>query len=578
MPDFEKSSAVLPDIEAGNKVTDHEPREVVSRHSTPPLASRSRRNHKNKDNISDRISLQRTDDSDKSSTISTTVSSPDSTRKIISFHHDDHDDPHNWHWAKKSYVVFVSILGVMNSTIASGLASNSAPYYAAEFHVTSNYLLVLATSMFLVGYVFGPVFFGPMSEQYGRRTVMIWGSAWYSIFTMACALAPNFAALVIFRFLTGLGAACPITVVGGTCADVYKNHEARGRAMAIFMAATTFGPCIGPVISAYISTINWRWSFWVALILAGITFIILLFVPETYGPLILVHRAARLRKSTGDQNIYAPMELEQRDFRHIATVVLARPIRMFFFEAIVLFSCIYLSFAYGIFYMFFQSYPIIYEETYGFTDGQEGLTFLAIGVGACLSCLAYLGWDLVLRRARAQDKTWVKKEEMRRLPLACLAGPFFILSCFWVGWTARRDIHWIVPVLAGIPYGIGYLLVFMALLNYLVDAYKIFAASALGAASAVRSVFGAILPFAARPMYKTLGVAWACSLLGFLSCLMAIIPFIFIWKGEELRANSKFCQYLLEKESEESEKMEVKKADRERRGTEVAEEKVKGEV
>jgi MFS family permease len=129
----------------------------------------------------------------------------------------------------------------MNSTIASGLASNSAPYYAAEFNITSNYLLVMATSMFLMGYVVGPVFFGPLSEQYGRRLVMIYAFAWYGIFTMACALAPNFAALVVFRFLAGVGAACPLTVVGGTCADVYKNPEARGRAMAVFMGATTFG-------------------------------------------------------------------------------------------------------------------------------------------------------------------------------------------------------------------------------------------------------------------------------------------------------------------------------------------------
>lgn len=271
------------------------------------------------------------------------------------------------------------------------------------------------------------------------------------------------------------------------------------------------------------------------------------------------------------------MELEKHDFKHIATVVLTRPIRMFFFEAIVLFSCLYLSFAYGIFYMFFQSYPIIYIDTYGFTGGQEGLTFLAIGVGACIACLAYLGWDLLLRRARLQNKAWVQKEEMRRLPLACIAGPFFVLSCFWVGWTARKDIHWIVPVLGGVSYGIGYLLIFMALLNYLVDAYRIFAASALGAASAVRSLFGAILPFAARPMYKTLGVAWACSLLGFLSCLMAIIPFIFIWKGAELRTNSKFCQYLLEKENEEAEKQELERAGRERRTTEVATEKAKND-
>lgn len=45
----------------------------------------------------------------------------------------------------------------------------------------------------------------------------------------------------------------------------------------------------------------------------------------------------------------------------------------------------------------------------------------------------------------------------------------------------------------------------------------------MGAASCARSIFGVVLPFAAKPMYGTLGVAWACSLLGFLSLLMSAI-------------------------------------------------------
>lgn len=87
----------------------------------------------------------------------------------------------------------------------------------------------------------------------------------------------------------------------------------------------------------------------------------------------------------------------------------------------------------------------------------------------------------------------------------------------------------------------------MALLNYLTDAYEIFAASALAATSATRSVFGAVLPLAARPMYNTLGIAWASSLLGFVSLFMSIIPFVFIKYGGRLRANSTFCQELLQK-------------------------------
>ena len=99
-------------------------------------------------------------------------------------------------------------------------------------------------------------------------------------------------------------------------------------------------------------------------------------------------------------------------------------------------------------------------------------------------------------------------------------------------------------MLAGIPFGVGFMLIFMSLLNYVTDAYEIFAASGMAATSCCRSIFGAILPIAARPMYAKLGIAWASSLLGFLSLGMSIIPFAFIKYGDRIRANSKFCQEL----------------------------------
>ncbi|KAF2396390.1 MFS general substrate transporter [Trichodelitschia bisporula] len=475
-------------------------------------------------------------------------------RTCLYFAPDDPESPYNWSSWKKCFVVLVSILTVTNSTVSSGLASNSSAYFGEEWGITSRSLLILPTSLFLVGYVLGPIVFGPLSESYGRKDIMVVAFTLYTLFTLGCALAPNFASFVILRFITGIFAACPIAVVGGTCADVYKTAESRGRAMAIFMGATTFGPCAGPIISGYLSpSVGWRWSFWTSLIYAGVTAVPLLLVPETFAPILLRTRARKIRKETGEDTMYAPIEHERKDMAHIITVVLTRPVRMFLFEAIVLFSCLYLAFAYGIFYMFFQAFPIIFTDIYGFTPGQEGLVFLSIGVGACIAIGIYILWDMIMARARARNARWARSEEMNRLPLACFAGPFLIASCFWMGWSARADVHWIVPVLGGVPFGIGYLLIFMALLNYLVDAYKIFAASAMAAASMVRSAAGAVLPFAARPMYTRLGVPWACSLLGFLSVAMAVIPFVFIWKGTKLRQRSKFCQYLLQREREEEE-------------------------
>lgn len=102
----------------------------------------------------------------------------------------------------------------------------------------------------------------------------------------------------------------------------------------------------------------------------------------------------------------------------------------------------------------------------------------------------------------------------------------------------------------------------MALLNYLVDAYEIFAASALAAAALSRSSFGAILPFAAKPMYRALGVAWATSLLGFFSLALCVVPFVFIKLGGKMRERSPFCQYLRQKKKEEEERREAERREK----------------
>lgn len=389
----------------------------------------------------------------------------------------------------------------------------------------------------------------------------------FTVFTithLGCALTPTWAGLLAFRLLGGMAGSCPIAVVGGICADVYREPSARGKSMAVFMAATTWGPLFGPIIAGYLSGVNWNWPFWVALIIAGVTWVPLLLMPETYAPTILKRRARRLRKECDDPTIIAEIEQERTDLRHVVSVVLTRPVRMFIFEPIVLLTCLYLAFAYALFYMFLQSYPLIFGATYGFTPGEVGLAFLPIGIGAILACALYLAYDSYLHSAQARGAPWSRHEEMQRLPLACMAGPFLVVSLFWTGWAARPDVHWLAPVAAGVPFGVGFLLLFMGFLNYLVDAYAEFAASAMAAASTSRSVFGAVLPFAAGPMYARLGVPWACSLLGFLSVGLCVVPFLFIRFGERIRARSEFCQYLVKKKLEEEEKRDDRA--RERRG------------
>lgn len=148
---------------------------------------------------------------------------------------------------RKIYILFAGIVAVINSTLGSSLPSNAINYIAPYFNVTNEQQLVLPISLFLVGYVLGPLIFGPLSETYGRRIIMLSSFVLFTLFTLACALAPNWPAFLIFRLFCGINASSPIAVVGGLYADVFKNPVIRGRAMATFMVVSRQRRPAGPL-------------------------------------------------------------------------------------------------------------------------------------------------------------------------------------------------------------------------------------------------------------------------------------------------------------------------------------------
>ncbi|SCO88538.1 related to fluconazole resistance protein (FLU1) [Fusarium oxysporum] len=484
---------------------------------------------------------------------------------LVTWEVDDPENPVNWSDTKKKIVVLCTSVLVINSTMGSALPSMAIPDITKDFGITSEEQSVLPISVYLIGYVLGPVVWGPLSEHYGRRDLSLVTFCLFTIFTMACALAPTWPALLVFRFFCGAFASSPIAIVAGILADVYNDPRTRGRAFAIFMVCTTGGPILSPILSGFAGpNIGWRWVFWIALIIAGFTLVLIIFLPETYGPILLSRRARKLRKQDPSSRAIAPRDLETTDLRQLLTVVLTRPLRMIISEPIVTTSCAYLALVYSIFYMSFQAFPIIFQDVYGLSPGVTGLAYLPIFGGAALTLPIFWTWDNTLARATERNAPWVQREEYRRLPLACLGGPLFVVSLFWLGWSARAEISFAAPMLAGVLFGMGFMLIFMAILNYLTDAYEIFAASANAASSTTRSLFAVVLPLATNPMFRQLHINGACSLLGGLSALMCFIPFVFIWKGPSIRSRSKFCIALRERKEEMQRKEEEARARKER--------------
>ncbi|KAJ6031941.1 hypothetical protein N7540_002673 [Penicillium herquei] len=433
----------------------------------------------------------------------------------------------------------------MNSNIGSSLTSNADTALASAFPAVTDLQLVLPVSVYLIGYILGPIFYGPMSEALGRRPVLLPAYIIHISFTLACALAPSFPWLLVFRFLAGTAAAAPIAVFGGVYADILADPRQRGWCIALLMSFTNIGPCLGPIISGYVSVISWRWSYWVGLILLGATFPFILWLPETFAPILQEKRLSKTSQilpEAAEGTGYT--EQNTPTHRPLSFTTIAWSFQMLFSESILAVTCLYLSFVYSIFYLYLQAYPVIFKgasSVYKLDSKTTGLAFLPIGIGALIAGGIFFIWDFYLTRATKLGRQWTRRDEMRRLPLACIGGPLLVIALFWLGWTCKQDIHWLVPACSGLLFGMGFVLVFIAMLNYLTDAYEIYAASAHGMASTCRSISGALLPFAGRKMYVALGTAWASSLLAFVGLGLSIVPFILIRYGEKIRAGSRFA-------------------------------------
>jgi len=283
-------------------------------------------------------------------------------------------------------------------------------------------------------------------------------------------------------------------------------------------------------------------SFVLTTVLAAVAFIGTTIMPETYLPVLEQIQAHKARCSKTCRVVVSRKDLDERSLSIILLTSTRRPLELFATEAIVFFSSLYCSLVFAILFVFFAAYPYIFRTVYGMDHRTAGLAFIPIGVGTILSMPLCMAYDAFRETSLKDGKKWALKEEYRRLPLACVGGVLLVASLFWLGWTSSPSFHWIIPMMSGLPFGIAFNLILIALFNYLTDSYGIYSASAVAAASCARSILGAVLPLAQNSMYTTLGIGWATSILGFASVALFPVPFIFIAFGPQIRLRSPFCQ------------------------------------
>ncbi|TVY15726.1 Efflux pump FUBT [Lachnellula arida] len=457
----------------------------------------------------------------------------------LDFSPNDIENPKNWSNARRWYITLVSVILVVNATFASSSPSGTLEGIKEEFHVSQE-VAGLVITLFLLGYCFGPLFWAPLSEFFGRRYVFYVSFTGYLVFTFLCAFSNNFAALLIGRFLTGTFASSALSNAPGVLADIWDSIE-RGNAMALFSMMTFVGPAMGPFIAGFLELKeNWRWDFYVMLMFAGFTECLMFTLPETLPTQVLLNKAKRLRrlKIPGYENVQAPVEQTDRSLGGIFRVALTRPWKILV-DPISLFVAIYLSVVYTLLYMLFTIYPIVFQQKRGWNSGVGELPLIGTAIGAGIGGAVIFA--VSARDRKKQLAGYVGRPE-DRLQVAMIAGVLFPVTMFWFAWTGEyNSVHWIVPTIAGVFLGTSIILIFVAYLNYLTDSYLVYAASALAANTVCRSAGGAAAPLFTQYMFDALGVGGGGSLIGGVAIVLAPIPFIFYKYGEGIRKRSKFA-------------------------------------
>lgn len=309
---------------------------------------------------------------------------------------------------------------------------------------------------------------------------------------------------------------------------------------------------LAPMVGSFIGAshqVSWRWVEWITLIMSAcVLVLILLLQPETYAPILLSWKAQEVRKITGDSRFRSELEIRHKSFPQTMKTSLYRPFFILFTEPIIMLIALYLMVVYIIMFTFLNSFTFIYTEVHGFSQGKTGLCFLGIVVGLCL-CSLFV--PFTYKRYKRKTEELKKEMEARgekaparvppeeRLILAMIGAPALPISLFWMAWTAYPSISPWSCIIASVFSGFGILAIFISSYQYVIDVYKLKAASALASVTLLRYTVAGGMVIVSIPMFKNMGVHWALTLMACLSTLLTVVPYAFYIWGPKIRLMSK---------------------------------------
>lgn len=476
----------------------------------------------------------------------------------------DPDNPQNWSSVYKWQAIMMLAFMTFVVSFGSSVWSTATTVTAEQFGVSQE-VMILGVTLYVVGFALGPLVFGPLSELYGRYWPLMIGMLGFLVFQIPVGVANNLQTIFVCRFFGGAFGSATLAIVPGLAVDMF-DPVARAVATMAYAAAVFAGPAVGPIVGEFTvknTSLGWHWTAWFTMIMGAFFWVIALFtVKETFPPVLLRQKAARLRQETRNWALHTKLDEEPVHAAFLLRKYGLKPIQMMIKEPILIVMTVYISLVYGILYLIFFAYPFSFELDRQIPFGTASLPFIAIFIGVLIACAA-LTWETkaIFTPKLVKAKKVIPEE---RLPPMMVGGVILVIGLFWFAWTSQPSINPWPQIVSGIFIGCGVspphsrlqlikhilthhfqiIMVFMPAVVYLVDVYLFDANSALAANTFIRSLVAAVFPLFASYMYEDLGTQWATSLLAFL-CVTLVPATFFLYKyGAKIRSWSKFAYNL----------------------------------
>ncbi|KAK8137027.1 hypothetical protein PG984_004967 [Apiospora sp. TS-2023a] len=428
---------------------------------------------------------------------------------------DDPTRPPNWSLVRKWTIVTLNSLATFMVSFSSSAFTGSLTQVQDEFDVSGD-IALLGISLYVMGFAFGPMVWGPASELYGKKRPLWSGYVAFCLFQILSAVSWSMLALLVSRVLEAVAGSATFAIMTGMFVDFLKDPTSRGIAAAMFSMSVFCGPAAGPIVGTVVTDhFGWRWSAWITLIFSVVFGVAAFLVtPETSEAVILERRAQRLRKKTGGDVVVCVSE--QGEKPSVAAFVekyLTKPVRMFALEPILSIMTVYMSFVYGIIYLTFELYPQAFVVVRGWSAVDASMSFFGILGGAVVACIV-LGAHSIYHVGPRFAETNQHVPERRLPPMilgsiilpagaSSLNTPRIVRQAeqanltkgiFWFSWTSFPEVPALAQVFSGVLIGSGSILSFMSGVLYLTEVYLAHANSALAINNFIRSIFAAAFP------------------------------------------------------------------------------------